>query len=117
MIRSIFATSLTAVFLLVVSDSSFGADETNRGETVYKGTCIACHGADGIGSFSGVPDLARLDGPLAQDENVLIKRIKDGYQSPDSPMAMPPFGGDPSLTKEDLNAVVQYMRKAFLHSK
>ncbi|MFH1820201.1 MAG: cytochrome c, partial [Pseudomonadota bacterium] len=31
--------------------------ELGRGQAVYNGTCIACHGSDGTGSLPGVPDL------------------------------------------------------------
>jgi len=86
---------------------------SGRGESIYQSSCVACHGADGVGALPGVFDLTTADGPLALADEVLIKRISEGFQSPGSPMAMPPRGGNPSLSDEDLKAVVDYMRKEF----
>lgn len=80
------------------------------GKEIYEGTCIACHGANGKGTLPGVPDL-RV--PLKADDAQVLKRMRDGYQSPGSPMAMPAKGGNPALADEDLKAVLAYMRKAF----
>lgn len=107
-----------AVRLIMLSASSLAysgitaaAGDLDRGATVYQETCIACHGSDGSGSLPGVPDLAAKTGPLSQDDAVLLKRMADGFQSPGSPMGMPPRGGDPALTDADLEAVLKYMRK------
>jgi mono/diheme cytochrome c family protein len=67
---------------------SAAADGPGRGEVVYKGTCIACHGGDGSGSLPGVPDLAGKTGPLSQDDAVVIERMAEGFLLPGSPMAM-----------------------------
>ncbi|EDY81240.1 hypothetical protein VDG1235_858 [Verrucomicrobiia bacterium DG1235] len=48
---------------------------------------------------------------------MLIERILNGYQSKGSPMAMPPKGGNPNLNEEDIEAVVAYMKDAFLKEK
>jgi len=83
------------------------------GESTYQSSCVACHGADGAGVLPGVPDLTSTDGPLALADAVLVKRIAEGFQSPGSPMAMPPRGGNPGLSDEDIKAVVRYMRQEF----
>ncbi|MHB1213970.1 MAG: c-type cytochrome [Thiobacillus sp.] len=88
-------------------------DELGRGQAVYNGTCIACHGGDGTGSLPGVPDLTGKAGLLSQDDAVLLGRMADGFQSPGSSMAMPPKGGNPALTDADLSAVLTFMRHAF----
>ena len=90
-----------------------GGAAVTTGESNYQSSCVACHGADGVGVLPGVPDLTATEGLLADDDEVLIKRIAEGFQSPGSPMAMPPRGGNPSLSDEDLKAVVDYMRKEF----
>ena len=96
---------------------SAAADDAGRGEGVYNGTCVACHGGDGSGSLPGVPDLAGKTGPLSQDDAVVLKRMAEGFPSSGSSMAMPPRGGDPALTDADLKAVLKYMRKAFQHTR
>lgn len=83
------------------------------GQAVYEGTCIACHGADGKGALPGVPDLTDPKGPLSKSDDVLINHIVDGFQSAGSPMAMPPKGGNPALTREDIEGVLRYMREVF----
>lgn len=98
---------------LAYAGLSVAAGDPDRGAAVFNGTCIACHGSDGSGSFPGVPDLTEKTGPLSQDDAVLLKRMADGFQVPGSPMGMPPRGGDPALTDADLEAVLKYMREEF----
>lgn len=90
-----------------------GAQAASHGKSVYERTCVACHGADGKGTLPGVPALGGKAGRLAKPDAVLLKSILVGYQTPGSPMAMPPKGGDPTLTEEDAAAVLQYMRNSF----
>ena len=103
--------SLLTTLGAIIAGGAGAADAT--GESTYQSSCVACHGADGVGVLPGVPDLTATDGPLALADEVLVKRIGDGFQSPGSPMAMPARGGNPSLSDEDLKAVVDYMRKEF----
>ncbi len=90
-----------------------GAQAASHGKSVYERTCVACHGPDGRGALPGIPALGGKGGRLTKPDSVLIKNMMEGFQTPGSPMAMPPKGGDPSLTEEDAAAVLQYMRKAF----
>jgi cytochrome c5 len=69
--------------------------------------------APAIGGSDDVPDLTPTDGPLALADEVLTKRIAEGFQSTGSPMTMPPRGGKPGLSAEDIKAVVHYMRQEF----
>ncbi len=111
MYKSVLATSLA--FAAVLLASTVQADPLARGREVYDGTCLACHGGDGVGVLPGVPDLTAQDGPLRNSDAVLIARITDGFQSPGSTMAMPAKGGDPNLTEDDIRAVLQYLRAEF----
>lgn len=83
------------------------------GEAVYQGTCIACHGADGEGTLPGVPDLTDPNGALRKSDAELMNNITNGFRSPGSPLTMPPKGGDPTLRREDIKAVIRYLRTTF----
>lgn len=86
---------------------------TASGKKIYQRTCIACHGTDGTGALPGVPDLTKKAGRLSQPDATLIKNMTQGFQSPGSPMAMPPKGGNPNLTNADIKAVLGYLRKTY----
>lgn len=88
-------------------------ETTRSGEEIYGQTCVACHGADGKGVLSGVPNLRSADGPLGKSNEILQQNILLGYQTPGSPMAMPPKGGNAALTGADITAVLRYLREAF----
>ena len=90
-----------------------GAMAGSHGKSIYGGTCVACHGADGKGALPGMRPLGGKGGALAKPDSVLMKNMAEGFQSPGSPMAMPPKGGDPTLTGDDLKAVLAYMRNTF----
>src|SRR5574340_254372 len=113
--------SLRLITLAMASAASVSfsaaADDLSQGEAVYNETCVACHGGDGAGSLPGVPDLTEKTGPLSHDDAVLLKRMAEGFQSPGSPMGMPPRGGNPALTDADLKAVLKYMRKEFQQTR
>ncbi len=90
-----------------------GDDLIENGKAVFMGTCFACHGPDGKGLVPGTPNLQGKKSPLKQEDAILKERIVNGYQSKGSPMAMPPMGGNPNLTDEEVEAVIAYMKHAF----
>jgi len=104
--------SLLLAGTLLVVVGTVHADDS-AGKSVYQGTCIACHGPDGKGVLPGVPDFTAPNSPLNQTDEVLIKHITEGFQAPDSPMAMPAKGGNPSLTDAQISEVLAYIHKTF----
>ncbi len=80
------------------------------GKALFDSTCVACHGADGTGTIPGVPNLAAPGGRMAQPDEVLRMHVRDGFQTPGSPMAMPPKGGNPGLSDQDIARLVDYMK-------
>ncbi|MHB8387160.1 c-type cytochrome [Metallibacterium sp.] len=89
------------------------AGDAKKGAAIYSQSCVACHGIDGKGSIPGAPDLMAKNGVLKSPDSVLIERITNGYQSKGSPMAMPPKGGNSSLTTQDISDVLAYIRQRF----
>lgn len=99
--------------ILISSEWAAADDLVAAGKDVYSQTCIACHGADGKGAIPGVRNLTEADGALAKSDDELIENISNGLQTPGSFMAMPPKGGNPALTDEDIRAVLAYLRAEF----
>ncbi|HXV77713.1 MAG TPA: cytochrome c [Candidatus Polarisedimenticolaceae bacterium] len=96
------AAALSSIALPVLGEAS--------GRDIYVDTCIACHGPDGQGALPGVPDLVALDWRAGGDDATLLRRVREGFRRPGSPLAMPPKGGNPALTDADLRAVLDYMK-------
>ncbi|QID17919.1 cytochrome c [Nitrogeniibacter mangrovi] len=107
-------TSALVALGIVGTTPSALADEGVSGERVYARACLSCHGADGMGSFPGVPDLTEPTSALAGNRSDLLRRVIAGVRTPGAAMAMPPRGGDPSLSDDDLAAALDYMRTEFL---
>ena len=76
--------------------------ELEHGETVYIGTCKACH----AGGINGAPILGnnKMWAKRApQGLPVLVEHASNGYG------LMPAKGGNTSLTEQDLTAAIKYM--------
>jgi len=99
--------------LLKTSAAPTAAGNGLSGKEIYAQTCVACHSTDGKGAFPGVPDLTRKDGLLSKPDSELLNKVMGGFQSPGSPMAMPPKGGNTSLTEGDIQNVIKYLREEF----
>ncbi|MFC4559420.1 PQQ-binding-like beta-propeller repeat protein [Virgibacillus kekensis] len=78
--------------------SENGGGTVSTGADIYKGNCLACHGAEGAGGHNG-PNLQ--DSKMINDKKALIEQIKNGSGT------MPPFKD--TLTEEEINAVAEYL--------
>ena len=75
---------------------------SDKGKAVFESTCVACHGS----GVAGAPKLG--------DKAAWAPRIKTGLDSLHASAlkgkgAMPPKGGNPSLSDDDVKAAVDYM--------
>lgn len=78
---------------------------TLDGELIYNHLCGACHGS-GAG---GAPKLERgaWQPRIAQGADTLVQHAIDGYQGQSG--VMPPRGGNPALSDEQVRATVAWM--------
>lgn len=84
------------------------------GQAIYASTCASCHGPDA----TGLPGLGAnlhnnefVDG-LSDDELVAFLKVgrPAGDPANEAGVDMPPKGGNPSLTDDDLYDVAAYLR-------
>lgn len=85
-----------------------------NGADIYAGLCIACHGADAKGVPGLGKDLTTSEFVASKTNEELVAFIVEGRTAdhPDNTTGvnMPPSGGNPNLTQDELNAVVEYLR-------
>lgn len=90
--------------------------DSEHGQELYMGTCVACHGPDA----KGVPGLGKSlhasesDFVREKSDTELVEFIKVGRR-PDDPLNttgvdMPPKGGNPALSEEGMYDIVAWIR-------
>ncbi len=93
--RMLFAAIMTATF---TAGTAVAAD----GKALYTQTCAACHAA-GVAGAPKLGDKAAWASRLAAGNQVLLTSVLKGKG------AMPPKGGNASISDEDAKAAVDYM--------
>ena len=96
------------------ASSSSGGKSGGSGEEMYASSCSSCHGADAKGLPKLGKDLtasAFLKG-MRDDEAVAFVKAGRAASDPENTtgVAMPPKGGNPSLSDKDIAAIVTYLR-------
>jgi disulfide bond formation protein DsbB/mono/diheme cytochrome c family protein len=92
-----------------------GETDATDGQVLYAQACAACHGQ----KLEGVPGLgtALVGSALLREQSdaQVLQFIRNGRARNDpsnaSGLVMPPSGGHPELTDEQLSAMIRYMRK------
>lgn len=89
------------------------AGDIARGAEVYRGTCAACHGGDAKGINGLGVGLAATEFIANHSEDELAAFIAIGRARNDSASLtgreMPPSGGNPRLTPQDMVDVSAYL--------
>jgi mono/diheme cytochrome c family protein len=94
-------------------DESSGGGDAAEGQELFNATCASCHGKDAENPSVG-KDLR--DNTFVQDnsDTELVAFVKQGRPAsdPDNTTGtdMPAKGGNPSLTDEDLESIVAYVK-------
>ncbi|MBK9125009.1 MAG: cytochrome c [Chloroflexi bacterium] len=94
--------------------SMFDPSRRSIGERIFSSACTACHGFNG-GGISGLgPSFIGNEFVNTHSNTALLEFVKVGRQVTDpantTGVAMPARGGNPSLTDQDLAAVIVYLR-------
>jgi len=102
-------TSVAAAVLALLPSASPAADgpPVKSGRAVYETVCIACHAVDNV--MVAAPKL----GDTAEWGRRLARAAKGAETLTDHGMegvgAMPPKGGSPELTREQVRRAIDYM--------
>lgn len=85
-----------------------------HGTTIFNSTCIACHGAGGVGIAGNGKALKGNEFVQSLNDDGLLAFLKKG-RDPSDPknttgVGMPPKGGNPALSDDDLLDVISYVR-------
>jgi disulfide bond formation protein DsbB len=88
--------------------------EVAQGEKLYQQTCATCHGADGHGMPRLGKDLHDNQFTMSLSDDEMLAFLKEGRPAwhPDNTQGvdMPPRGGNPALTDDDLRKIIAFQR-------
>ncbi len=115
-----FYILLLLAFLLITCSGCAGKQggtkgaDPKKGAELFAGTCAACHGPNAEGLPGLGKNLTTSEFVASQTDEQLLEFIKKGRDVTDpantTGVAMPPSGGNPALTDEDLLNIIAYIR-------
>lgn len=110
----------TAAFLAIATACGGGGQPgpadpaVQRGKAVYDRVCATCHGTNARGMPRLGKDLHNNAYTKGLSDDELVEFLKKGrsatHELNETGVEMPPKGGDPNITDEDLRGVVAYLR-------
>ncbi len=113
------ALAAAALTLVTVGCGGGGAPaastaDVERGHELFRKTCATCHGQDAEGMPRLGKNLHDNAFVAAQSEEELVEFLKLGRPAthPDNTRGvdMPPKGGNPALTEDEMRLIVRYMQ-------
>ncbi len=96
------------------SGPAYSPDMVAAGEVEYQKTCSACHAADATGIDNLGKALVGSEFVNERTDAELLEYVKLG-RAVDDPLnstgiAMPPKGGNPALTDDQIMSIIAYLR-------
>lgn len=90
------------------------AGDAVKGEELFNATCLACHGEGGVGIEGlgkNMPDSEFIRG-MSDEEFLAFVKVGRPTGDPKNTTGvdMPPKGGNPALSDEDLMDIIAYIR-------
>lgn len=105
---------LAAVLAAACGGPRVDASEAARGRDLFQRTCSLCHGTDARGMPRLGKDLHGNPYVRARTDAELVEFLERGrpanHPLNERGVDMPPRGGNPALTDDDLAAIVAYLR-------
>lgn len=89
-----------------MAEAPSGEADMGMGKQAYDQICFACH-AQGVAGAPKIGDKAAWEPRIAKGMDTLVMHAIDGFQGTSG--VMPPKGGLPSLSDEQVKAAVAYM--------
>lgn len=90
------------------------AGDPVAGEGLFQSTCAACHGPDAKGLPNLGKDMTTSEFIASQSDTELLAFVKQGRPVSDpantTGVDMPPKGGNPALTDEQILDIIAYIR-------
>lgn len=88
--------------------------DVNLGKAKFDEICAACHGKDAKGIAGLGKDLTTSQFVKSQSDEQLLDFVKKGRDTSDpantTGVAMPPKGGRPDLTDDQIRSIIAYIR-------
>lgn len=96
------------------------APSAERGQQLFASTCTGCHGPQGQGIPHLGKDLQTSQFAAGLSDAQLVDFITQGRPTSDplntTHVAMPPKGGNPALSPQDISDIVAYVRELQKHT-
>lgn len=89
-----------------MAEAASGEADMGMGKQAYDKICFACH-AQGVAGAPKIGDQAAWEPRIAQGMDTLVTHAINGFQGTSG--VMPPKGGMPTLSDEEVKAAVAYM--------
>ena len=119
-LRSLAAALLAAPLVFAVACGGGGGsaaadpEQAAAGEKVFMTTCATCHGRDAMGLPHLGKGLHYNEFVKSSDDAQMLEFLAVGRRANDplntTGVDMPPRGGNPALTDQDLQNVIAYVR-------
>lgn len=103
--RAAMQAAADAATKAAASQVAYGG--TTDGKEIFNNLCTSCH-TSGVAGAPKVGDKAAWGPRMAQGLETLVKHAIEGYHGPDGNY-MPPKGGNPALTDEQVTNAVHWI--------
>ncbi len=102
--NKIVASAASETLQMAAAQPAAPAAASKSGDAVYNGACVACHAA-GVAGAPKLDDKSAWQSRIGQGIDGLVSSVLNGKN------AMPPKGGNPSLSEQEIRDAVEYMLK------